>query len=56
MWYDDWTYGAIDKYFDILMDYMHFEDKGRIYGKGCGIVSMIQNRYHKDAYELGKNI
>ena len=53
---DDWTYSAIDKYFDILMNYMHFEDRGRIYGKGCGTVSMIPNHYYNEAYELGKNI
>lgn len=53
---DDWTYGAIDKYFDILFDYMHFKDIGRIYGKGCGTVSMMPDKYYKEAYNLGKNI
>lgn len=53
---NDWTYLAIDKYFDILMDYMHFEDRGRIYGKGCGTVNMIPKHYYEEAYELGKNI
>ncbi len=53
---DDWTYGAIDKYFDILFDYMHFIDSGRIYGKGCGSISMMPNKYYEEAYNLGKNI
>ena len=53
---NDWTYLAIDKYFDILMDYMQFEDRGRIYGKGCGTVNMIPKHYYEEAYELGKNI
>ena len=44
---NDWTYLAIDKYFDILMDYMHFEDRGRIYGKGCGTVGMIPKHYYE---------
>ena len=53
---NDWTYDAIDKYFDILFDYMHFKDSGRIYGKGCGTVSMMPKKYYELAYELGKNI
>ena len=53
---DDWTYGAIDKYFNILFDYMHFRDSGRIYGKGCGTVSMIPKKYYEEAYKLGKEI
>ena len=53
---DDWTYGAIDKYFDILFDYMHFRDIGRIYGKGCGTVSMMPDKYYKEAYNMGLNI
>lgn len=53
---DDWTYGAIDKYFDILFDYMHFKDSGRIYGKGCGTVSMMPKKYYEEAYKLGKEI
>ena len=53
---DDWTYTAIDKYFDILFNYMNFKDSGRIYGKGCGTVSMMPKNYYKEAYDLGKNI
>lgn len=53
---ENWTYGAIDKYFDILFEYMHFEDAGRIYGKGCGTVSMMPKKYYKEAYKLGKEI
>lgn len=56
-WNDnDWTYDAVDKYFDILFDYMHFKDLGRIYGKGCGTVSMIPKKYYEEAYNLGKSI
>ena len=53
---DDWTYDAIDKYFDILFDYMHFKDSGRIYGKGCGTTSMMPKKYYDEAYKLGKKI
>jgi multimeric flavodoxin WrbA len=53
---DDWTYEAIDKYFDTLFEYMHFKDSGRIYGKGCGTVSMMPKNYYEEAYELGNSI
>ncbi len=53
---DDWTYGAIDKYFDLLFDYVHFKNAGRIYGKGCGTVSMMPRKYGEEAYKLGKEI
>ena len=53
---DDWTYTAIDKYFDILFSYMHFKDSGRIYGKGCGTVSMMPKNYYEESYNLGKSI
>lgn len=53
---NDWTFEAIDKYFDILFDYMHFKDSGRIYGKGCGTVSMMPKKYYEEAYKLGKEI
>ncbi len=53
---ENWTYGAIDKYFDILFEYMHFKDSGRIYGKGCGTVSMMPKKYYEEAYKLGKEM
>ena len=53
---DDWTYDAIDKYFDILFDYMHYKDSGRIYGKGCGTVSIMPKKFYEEAYSLGKGI
>lgn len=53
---EDWTYGAIDKYFDILFEYMHFKDPGRIYGKGCRTISMMPKKYYEDAYKLGMEI
>ena len=53
---DEFTYGAIDKYFDTLFSYMHFQDIGRIYGKGCGTVSMISKKYYDEAYKLGRDI
>ena len=43
-------------YFDKLCKYMHFEDVGRIYGKGCGNVKMIDKHYYQEAYNLGKDL
>lgn len=53
---DDLTYEAIDKFFDILFDYMDFTDIGRLYAKGAGTVQMMQKKYYEEAYNLGKNI
>ena len=53
---NDWTYDAIDKYYDILFNYMHFKDSGRIYGKGCTSSSTIPKKYLEEAYNLGKQI
>ena len=53
---DEFTYGAIDKYFETLFSYMHFKNVGRIYGKGCGTVSMMPKKYYQEAYKLGRDI
>ncbi len=53
---DKFTFGAIDKYFDTLISYMHFQDAGRIYGKGCGTVAMMPKKYYEEAYKLGRDI
>ncbi len=53
---DYWTYGAIDKYFDILFDYMNFKNSGRIYAKESGTVSMMPKKYYEDAYNLGREM
>lgn len=53
---ENWTYEAIDKYFDILFEYMHFKDSGRIYGACCGTISMMPKKYYEEAYKLGMEI
>ncbi|MGM9645894.1 MAG: flavodoxin family protein [Eubacteriales bacterium] len=47
---------AIEKHFEIIFNYLHFEDEGKILGKGCGTVSMIPKHYYEDAYLLGKRL
>ncbi len=53
---DDEVMYPVQVYFDKLFRYMHFENVGYVLGKGCGTVSMIDDKYYKEAYELGKNI
>ncbi len=43
-------------FYYILTPCQKSDIKGRIYGKGCGTVSMMPKSYYKEAYELGKNI
>lgn len=53
---DDEVMYPVQTYFDKLFKYMHFENCGCVLGKGCGIVSMINESYYKEAYDLGKNM
>lgn len=54
---DDWTFDALKTYYDTLVRYCHFEDKGMILGYGCGTPSMTRNsKYIDESYELGKSI
>ena len=53
---NEFTYDVIDKYFDTLFSYMHFEDIGRIYAKGLRTISMIPKKYYEEAYKLGRDI
>lgn len=47
---------AIEKHFEIIFDYLNFENRGMILAKGSGYVGMMPDKYYKEAYELGKNI
>ncbi len=46
----------IEKHFEIIFDYLHFENMGMLFGKGCGTVSMIPKQYYEQAYLMGKNL
>jgi len=53
----DTVFAVVEAYYRQLCDYMRFEDKGVILGKGCGTPSMTASTKYPDvAYELGKNI
>ncbi len=53
---DDSTVNPAIWHYEKMVDYMNYEDQGRIIGKGCGTVSMIPQHFYKDAYELGKQL
>ena len=51
------SFKVVQDYYDKIVDYMQFEDMGRVIGMGCGTPSMTQGtRYPQEAYELGKKI
>lgn len=44
-------------HYEILVDYLNLNDKGAIYGLGCGTVQITQHTdYPKQAYSLGSNL
>lgn len=53
---DNIVMNAIEKHFEIIFDYLNFENRGMILAKGSGYVGMMPKEYYKQAYELGKNI
>lgn len=56
-WNDDpVVMSGIEEHFEIIFDYLSFENKGMLLAKGSGTVSMMPSRYKKEAYMLGKSI
>lgn len=57
-WDDTETvFAVVEAYYRQLCDYMDFQDRGTVLGRGCGTPDMTQrSRYMKDAYELGKRL
>jgi hypothetical protein len=53
---DNIVMSGIEKHFDIIFDYLSFRKKGMLLAKGSGTVSMMPERYKKQAYELGRNV
>lgn len=44
-------------HYEILVDYLNFNDKGAIYGLGCGTVQMAKHTdYPQQAYKLGRSL
>ncbi len=53
---DDSTVEPLITHYKKLVDYMNYEDRGMIIGKGCGTTTMMPKHFLEDAYQLGKNI
>ena len=53
---DNVVMSAIEKHFQIIFDYLNFENRGMLLAKGAGFVGMMPKSYYKQAYDLGKNI
>lgn len=53
---DDETIEPLITHYKKLVDYMNYEDRGIIIGKGCGTMAMMPKHFLEDAYLLGKNI
>lgn len=57
-WDDTDTVFKVTKaYYETICDYMRFEDRGMILGRGCGTPSMTKRTGYPDkAYELGRSL
>ena len=53
----DSVFRITEAYYQALCDYMHFEDLGTVFGKGCGTPIMTESSpYMQEAYRLGKQV
>ena len=57
-WDDTETvFNVTEAYYRQICDYMQFDDKGMVLGKGCGTPSMTKSSiYPQKAYELGRSL
>ena len=54
---NDWTMSVVKAYYETLCRYMHFRDRGAVYGAGCGSAGMTKRSKHmREAYELGRSL
>lgn len=53
----DSAFEIVKAYYKRICEYMQFEDKGTVIGKGCGTPDMTKRSvYPNQAYQLGKSI
>ncbi|MBQ9058733.1 MAG: flavodoxin family protein [Atopobiaceae bacterium] len=51
------VFSVTQAYYETICDYMHFEDRGRVLGGGCGSPSMTRaSQYPEAAYQLGRSL
>lgn len=53
---DELVMKGIKTHFEIIFDYLSFQNRGMILAKGAGTVGMMPERYKTEAYQLGKSI
>lgn len=53
----DSAFEIVRAYYHKVCDYMQFDNRGELYGKGCGTVSMTSgSAYPNLAYQMGKSL
>lgn len=53
---DEVVMRALNAHFDILISYLEMEEVGRVMAKGAGYPGMIDPRYLREVYDLGKSL
>ena len=53
---DEVVMKGIKTHFDIIFDYLSFQNRGMVLAKGAGAVGMMLESYYAEAYQLGKSI
>jgi multimeric flavodoxin WrbA len=54
---DDWTMEGLEKTYEAILNFMDWEDAGKLFATGCPVREVIeQSDFPNQAYELGKSI
>lgn len=53
---DEVVMKGIRTHFDIIFDYLSFQNRGMVLAKGAGTVGMMPKCYYTEAYDLGKSM
>lgn len=51
------AFTLVEAYYERICEYMHFQDRGRVIGGGCGTPATTKaSRFPREAYELGRSL
>jgi hypothetical protein len=53
---DDSTVNPVIWHYEKMVDYMNYENMGRIIARGSGTVNMMPKHFLTDSYELAKKL
>ncbi len=53
---DEVVMKGIKTHFEIIFDYLSFNNMGMVLAKGAGTVGMMPKHYYTEAYDLGKSM